>query len=49
MSSAVNSTGPDFLALTCQKIKPAEKIIATAAAMRAFRVEFKILSFPKTY
>jgi len=45
MSSADNSTGPVFRALTCQKIKPAEKIIATEAAMRAFLVEVKILSF----
>jgi hypothetical protein len=45
MSSADNSTGPAFLALTCQKIKLAEKMIATAAAMSAFLVEVKILSF----
>src|SRR5215213_814054 len=45
MSSADNSTGPAFLALTCQKIKLAENTIATAAAIRAFLVEVKILSF----
>jgi hypothetical protein len=47
MSSDVNSTGPTFRAFTCQKIKPAQKMIATAAAMRAFLVEFKTISFPK--
>jgi hypothetical protein len=46
MSSGVSSTGPDLRALTCQKINPPAKITATAAAMRAFLVEFKILSFP---
>jgi hypothetical protein len=47
MSSDVNSTGPTLRAFTCQKIKPAEKISATAAAMRAFLVEVKTVSFPK--
>src|SRR4030095_14198551 len=42
MSSAVNTTGPPPC-LTCQKIKPAAKRIATAAAMKAFFVEFKII------
>jgi hypothetical protein len=46
MSSADNSIGPTFRALTCQKIRPAEKISAIAAAMRAFRVEVKTISFP---
>jgi hypothetical protein len=43
MSSGVNSTGPAFLALICQKIKPPANIRATAAAIRAFLVEVKIL------
>src|SRR5436190_15624473 len=46
MSSDDNSTGPTLLAFICQKIRPAAKSIATAAAMYAFFVEFKILSFP---
>src|SRR5688572_6049318 len=48
MSSGDSSTGPPFRAFTCQKIKPAAKIIAMAPAMSALLVEFKILSFPKT-
>jgi hypothetical protein len=47
MSSEFKLTDSLRRALTCQAINPAEKTTATAAAIHAFVVDFKILSFPE--
>jgi hypothetical protein len=44
MSSADKFTASAFLALTCQKIKPPQRSSPRAAAIKAFVVEFKIMS-----
>src|SRR6266498_4454173 len=45
-SSAVRLTASARRAFTCQAMSPIEKATATAAAIQALVVEFKIISFP---